>query len=158
MESSVKQMHAFFDPSSVAVVGATKKINKAGHVIFKNFAENKRRGIFKGEIYPVNPLEDSILGFKCYPSITKIPEKLELVVIVVPAKHVANIMVDAASKKVKAAVIISSGFSEIGKRELENQIKTIAHKAGIRVLGPNCLGVMIPEQAWTCCFCLKRGS
>ena len=145
MESSVKQMHAFFDPSSVAVVGATKKINKAGHVIFKNFAENKRRGIFKGEIYPVNPREDSILGSKCYPSITKIPEKLELVVIVVPAKHVTDIMVDAASKKVKAAVIISSGFSEIGKHELENQIKTIAHKAGIRVLGPNCLGVYNSE-------------
>jgi len=77
-------MHAFFNPSSVAVVGATKKINKAGNVIFKNFAENKRRGVFEGEIYPVNPHEDSILGFESYPSITKIPEELELVVIVVP--------------------------------------------------------------------------
>ncbi|MDH5375812.1 MAG: CoA-binding protein [Candidatus Bathyarchaeota archaeon] len=141
MEQSVKQMHAFFNPSSVAVVGATKKINKAGNVIFKNFAENKRRGVFEGEIYPVNPHEDSILGFESYPSITKIPEELELVVIVVPAKHVANVMRDAASKKVKTAVVISSGFSEIGNHELENQIKAIAKKAGIRVLGPNCLGV-----------------
>jgi acyl-CoA synthetase (NDP forming) len=141
MEQSVKQMHAFFSPSSVAVVGATKKINKAGNIIFKNFAENKRRGVFKGEIYPVNPHEDSILGYESYPSITKIPEELELVVIVVPAKHVANVMRDAASKKVKTAVIISSGFSEIGNHKLENQIKAIAKKAGIRVLGPNCLGV-----------------
>ena len=134
-------MHAFFNPSSVAVVGATKKINKAGNVIFKNFVENKRRGVFKGEIYPVNPHEDSILGYESYPSITKIPEELELVVIVVPAKHVANVMRDAASKKVKTAVIISSGFSEIGNHKLENQIRAIAKKAGIRVLGPNCLGV-----------------
>jgi len=141
MEPSMKQMHAFFNPSSVAVVGASKKINKAGHVIFKNFAENKRRRVFKGELYPVNPNEESILGFECYPSLTKVSGELELVVIVVPADHVASIMKEAASKKVKTAVIISAGFSEIGNDELENQIKSIAKKAGIRVLGPNCLGV-----------------
>lgn len=141
MEYSLRQMHAFFNPSSVAIVGASKKINKAGHVIFKNFAENKRRGVFKGELYPVNPNEESILGFECYPSLTKIPGELELVVIVVPAKHVLNIMKDAASENVKAAVIISSGFSEIGNHELENKIKSVAKKAGIRILGPNCLGV-----------------
>jgi len=141
MEPSVKQMHAFFNPSSVAVVGASRKINKAGQIIFKNFAENKRRGIFKGEIYPVNPHEDSVLGFECYPSVTKIREELELVVIIVPAKHVVDVLRDAASKKVKAAVVITSGFSEIGNYELENQIKAIAKKARIRVLGPNCLGV-----------------
>ncbi|MGC9345241.1 MAG: acetate--CoA ligase family protein [Candidatus Bathyarchaeales archaeon] len=141
MKPSIEQMHAFFSPRSVAVVGASKKINKAGHVIFKNFVENKRRGVFKGEIYPVNPYEDSILGFKCYPSLSKIPGELELVVVVVPANHVVNVMRDAASKKVKTVVIISSGFSEIGNHELENQIVTVAKKAGIRVLGPNCLGV-----------------
>ncbi len=141
MEPSIKQMHAFFNPCSVAVVGASRKINKAGQIIFKNFAENKRRGVFKGEIYPVNPHEDSVLGFKCYPSVTKIHGELELVVIVVPAKHVVDVLRDAASKKVKAAVIVTSGFSEIGNHELENQIKATAKKAGIRVLGPNCLGV-----------------
>ncbi len=141
MERSIKQMHAFFNPSSVAVVGASRQINKAGQIIFKNFAENKRRGVFKGEIYPVNPHEDSVLGFKCYPSITKIHGELELVVIVVPAKHVVNVMKDAALKKAKGAVIVTSGFSEIGNHELENQIKATAKKAGIRVLGPNCLGV-----------------
>jgi acetyl coenzyme A synthetase (ADP forming)-like protein len=141
MEPSIKQMHAFFNPRSVAVVGASRKINKAGHVIFKNFAENKRRGIFKGEIYPVNPHEASVLGYECYPSVTKIPGQLELVVIVVPAKYVVNVMKEAALKKIKAAVIITAGFSEIGNHELENQVKATAKKAGIRVLGPNCLGV-----------------
>ncbi|MDI6903964.1 MAG: CoA-binding protein [Candidatus Bathyarchaeia archaeon] len=141
MKQSIKQMHTFFNPRSVAIVGATKKINKAGHVIFKNFVENKRRGVFKGEIYPVNPYENSILGFQCYPSVTKIPGELELVVIVVPAKIVPNIMRDVTTKIVKAVVIISSGFSEVGNHELENQIVTVAKKAGIRILGPNCLGV-----------------
>jgi acetyl coenzyme A synthetase (ADP forming)-like protein len=141
MDTPIKQLNAFFNPRSVAVVGATKKINKAGHVIFKNFVENKRREVFKGEIFSVNPYEDSILGFQCYPSVTKIPMELELVVIVVPANVVPKIMEDAASKKVKTIVIISSGFGEIGNHELENKIVTIAKKAGIRVLGPNCLGV-----------------
>ncbi|MEM3458373.1 MAG: CoA-binding protein [Candidatus Bathyarchaeia archaeon] len=141
MESTIKQLDAFFKPKSVAVVGATKRINKAGHVIFKNFVENKRRGVFEGEVFPVNPNEDSILGFTCYPTLTKIPGKLDLVVIVVPANIVPKIMEDAASKKVKVAVIISSGFSEIGNYELENKIVATAKKAGIRVLGPNCLGV-----------------
>ena len=141
MEPSIKQLDAFFNPRSVAVVGATKKMDKAGHVIFKNFVENKRRETFKGEIFPINPYEDSILGFQSYPSVTKIPMELDLVVIVVPANIVPSIMEDAAAKKVKVVAIISSGFSEIGNHELENQIVTIAKKAGIRVLGPNCLGV-----------------
>jgi acyl-CoA synthetase (NDP forming) len=136
-----KKLNAFFNPCSAAIVGATKKIDKAGNVIFKNFAYNKTRGVFKGEIYPVNPNEESILGFKCYPSITEIPGELDLIVIVVPAKIVQTIMEEAVTKKVKTAIIISSGFREIGNTELEQQIAATAKKAGIRILGPNCLGV-----------------
>jgi len=136
-----KQMHIFFEPESVAIIGASRKIRKAGHVIFKNFADNKRRGVFKGELYPVNPKEKYILGFKCYPSLTKIPGKVDLIVIVVPAPIVPEIMREAAAKGVKAAAIITAGFSEIGNHELEKEIAEIAKKAGMRVLGPNCLGV-----------------
>lgn len=141
MGVSVRRLDTFFKPRSVAVVGATKKINKAGHVIFKNFVDNKTRGVFKGEIYAVNPTEDSILGVRCYPTLKKIPDEVELVVVVVPASVVPDIMRDAATKKAKAAVIVTSGFSEIGNHELENQVVEIARQAGIRVLGPNCLGV-----------------
>src|SRR3990170_767766 len=140
MEETEK-LNAFFNPRSAAIIGATKKIDKAGHVIFKNFAANKMRGVFKGEIYPINPNEESILGFKCYPSITEIPGERELIVIVVPAKIVPTIMEEAVTKKVKTAIIISSGFREIGNNELEEQLVTTAKKAGIRILGPNCLGV-----------------
>jgi acyl-CoA synthetase (NDP forming) len=141
MEESLQKLDAFFNPTSVAIVGATKKVDKAGHVIFKNFAVNKMRGVFKGELYPVNPNEDSILGFKCFPSLTVIPGEIELIVIIVPAKVVPSIMQEAAAKKVKAAIIISAGFKEVGNAELEEQVVVAAKEGGIRVLGPNCLGI-----------------
>lgn len=141
MEESIQKLDAFFNPRSVAVIGATKKVDKAGHVIFKNFSTNKQRGVFKGELYPVNPSEDSILGFKCYPSITSIPNEIDLIVVIVPAKIVPSIMEEAATKKVKGAIIISSGFKEVGNKELEDQVVAAAKKSGIRVLGPNCLGI-----------------
>jgi acetate---CoA ligase (ADP-forming) len=141
MEDAVQKMDAFFNPKSVAVVGATKKIDKAGHVIFKNFATNKIRGVFKGELYAVNPNEDSILGFKCYPSISHINDPIDLVVVIVPAKFVPSVIEEAAAKKVKSAVIISSGFKEVGNKELEDQVVAAARKGGIRILGPNCLGI-----------------
>jgi acyl-CoA synthetase (NDP forming) len=142
--STVKQLNTFFQPKSVAVVGASKKIIKAGHVIFKNFVDNKRRGVFKGDLYPINPHEEYILAFKCLPSLSKIVGSLDLVVIVVPAENVPQIMSEAAEKHAKAAVIISGGFGEVGNQQLEAKVKTIAKEAGIRVLGPNCLGVYDP--------------
>ncbi len=141
MEEALQKLDAFFNPRSVAIIGATKKVDKAGHVIFKNFSTNKMRGVFKGELYPVNPNEDSILGFKCYPSLTHIPGEVELIVIIIPATAVPSVMEEAAAKKVKAAIIISAGFKEVGNTELEEQVVAIAKKGGIRVLGPNCLGV-----------------
>jgi acyl-CoA synthetase (NDP forming) len=141
VEESIKALNLFFNPSSVAIVGATKRTEKAGQVIFKNFVENKQRGVFKGNIYAVNPNETSILGIKSYPTLTKIRDNVELIVVVVPANVVPQIMKDAATKKVKVAAIITSGFGEVGNHDLENQVATIAKEAGIRVLGPNCLGV-----------------
>ncbi|MEM2942989.1 MAG: CoA-binding protein [Candidatus Bathyarchaeia archaeon] len=138
---TVARMDLFFNPKSIAVVGASRHVNKAGNVIFSNFAENKRRGIFKGEIYPINPHDDSILGYKCYPSLRRVPGDVEAAVIVVPSRCVPEVMRDAADKGVSAAVIISAGFSEVGNHELEDEVKKIADEAEIRVLGPNCLGV-----------------
>jgi acetate---CoA ligase (ADP-forming) len=141
MEESIRKLDAFFNPQAVAIIGATKKIDKAGHVIFKNFATNKLRGVFKGELYPVNPNEDSILGFKCYSSIKEIPNEIDLIVIIVPAKFVPSIMEEAVFKKVKAAIIITAGFKEVGNAELEEQVVAAARKGDVRILGPNCLGV-----------------
>lgn len=131
----------FFNAESIAVVGASKTEGKVGQIIFKNLADNKRRGIYDGELYPINPNENSILGYRSYPTISKVLGDVELIIIAVPAKYVPSVLKDAAKKKVKAAAIITSGFSEIGNTELEEKVKNIISKAGIRVLGPNCLGV-----------------
>jgi acyl-CoA synthetase (NDP forming) len=141
VEDAVHRLDAFFNPASVAIVGATKKTDKAGHVIFKNFSINKQRGVFKGQLYPVNLGEDSILGFKCYSSIRQIPGEVDLAIIIVPAKVVPAVMEDAVAKKVNAAVIISAGFKEVGNVALEEQVVSIAKRGGVRILGPNCLGV-----------------
>jgi len=141
MDSIVEQMHTFFEPKAVAVIGASRRTMKAGHVIFKNFVINKQRNLFKAKLYPVNPNEKTIQGFPCYPSILDINDEVDLAIIVVPAKIVPNVMQEIAKKGVKAVVIISSGFSEVGNHKLEEEVTAIAKKAGIRVLGPNCLGV-----------------
>ena len=147
MDKSLRRIDAFFNPKSVAVIGATKKVGKAGYVIFKNLATNKQRSVFKGELYPVNPGEDSILGFKCFESLSKIPiSEIDLAVIIVPAKFVASVMEEAVIKKVKTAVIITAGFKEVGNKEMEDQIISIAKKGNIRILGPNCLGVFYAKS------------
>lgn len=141
MESTIRQMDTFFNPKSVAVVGASNNIHKAGHVIFKNFAENERRGVFKGKLYPVNLREDKILGYRSFRLLSDIPSEIDLVVIVTPAATVPEVVSDAAEKGVKSVVIISAGFSEIGNHSLQDSIVSVAKENDIRVLGPNCLGV-----------------
>jgi acetate---CoA ligase (ADP-forming) len=141
MEKALQKMDAFFNPRSVAVIGATKKTDKAGNVIFKNLSINKQRGVLKAELYPVNPGEDSILGFKCYKALRYVPGEVDLMVVIVPAKLVPFVMEEAVTKKVKTAIIITAGFKEVGNKDLEDQVIAIAAKGGIRILGPNCLGV-----------------
>lgn len=139
--STIDQMNVFFNAKSIAVVGASKNEGKVGQIIFKNLADNKRRGIYTGELYPVNPNEKTILGYMCYPDLTKVLGDVELIIVAVPARYVPSVMKDASRKGVKAAAIITSGFSEVGNNELEEEVKEIITKAGIRVVGPNCLGV-----------------
>jgi acetyl coenzyme A synthetase (ADP forming)-like protein len=130
----------FFKPSSVAIVGATPKEGKVGRVILENF-KNK----FKGYVYPVNPHYQEILGLKAYSSLQEIPGSVDLVVIATPAKTVPQVLEDAGVKGVKGAIIISGGFRETGTVEgamLEEEVKKISSRHGIRVIGPNCIGVI----------------
>lgn len=129
----------FFNPSSVAIVGASPKPGKVGNVILANF---KKR--FKGKIYPVNPKHEEIMGLKCYPSIKDLPETPDLVIIAIPAPKVPQVLRDAGEKGVKATIIITGGFRETGTEEgkrLEEEIVKISREYGIRILGPNCLGI-----------------
>jgi acetyl coenzyme A synthetase (ADP forming)-like protein len=133
-------MKALFEPDSIAVVGASSEEGKVGHIIMRNLIGSG----FKGEIHPVNPKAESILDRRCHSSISDIPGKVDLVIIVIPARFVPSVMREAGVKGVRAAIIISAGFKEIGREgaELEREISEIGSKYDIRILGPNCLGLM----------------
>lgn len=133
-------LEKFFNPQSVAVVGASQKKGKVGYEILTNLIEAG----YKGKIYPVNNKADSIEGLKCYPDIGSIKEVIDLVIIVVPAGVVPEIMEQCVKAGVKSVIIITAGFKEVGKagKELENKVIQTAKRAGIRVIGPNCLGVI----------------
>ncbi len=129
-------LHHFFKPKSIAVVGASKDSRKIGHAALKNIIISD----YECELYPINPHEDKILGLPCYKSVNDVPGSLDLVLVSVPAKIVPSIMKDCVKKKVKHAIIISSGFSEVGNHDLEDEVKQIIHQSNMRVLGPNTMG------------------
>lgn len=142
LHASRHPLSSIFSPQSVALIGATENPGSVGRTIL----ENLTKGSFAGPIYPVNPKRESVLGIKAYPSITAVAAKVELAIIVTPAATVPGIVRECGAAGVKGIIIISAGFKEIGASgaELERQILEEATKAGIRVVGPNCLGVMVP--------------
>ncbi len=107
----------------------------------QNMVANHKRGVFKGEVYLVNPKHDQILGEKCYPSISAIPEHAETIVVAIPAAGVPDVIEDAGKAGTKAAIVISSGFAEVGNRALEEKLVDASRRHNVRVIGPNCLGI-----------------
>ncbi|MCJ7729196.1 MAG: CoA-binding protein, partial [Sedimentisphaerales bacterium] len=140
----------FFNPQSVAIVGASREKGKVGHEILTSLISAG----YKGRIFPVNPNAGEIERLRCYPDLESIGEIPELVIIVVPAKIVPEVMRQCAKVGVKSVIIITAGFKEVGEegRALEEQIVRIAKQAGIRVIGPNCLGVMVPANKLNASF------
>lgn len=132
------QMRCLIEPRSVAIVGATDKTDKVGGAVTRNALGGK----YTGRIYLVNPSATEIFGQKVYPNLESIPEDIDLVEIVIPAPLAPDILKQAAKKGAKGAVIISSGFAEIGSRDLQDQIVAVAKQHGIRIIGPNCFGLI----------------
>ena len=132
-------LERFFNPESVAIVGASREPGKVGYEILTNMVNAG----YEGKVFPVNPKADKIGRLKCYGDLEAIGEVPDLVIIVVPAKIVPAIMNQCAAIRVKAVIIITAGFKEVGEegRRLEQKVVQIAKQAGIRVIGPNCLGV-----------------
>lgn len=127
-----------FNPESIAVVGASRDTKKVGYSVMHNL---KSVG-YAGKVFPINPSAGDILGYKAFPKISSAGEPIDLAVIVVPARYVAETLLDGARAGVKAASIITAGFKEVGAegRKMEEEIKKIGRDHGIRILGPNCLG------------------
>ncbi|MGD8251571.1 MAG: acetate--CoA ligase family protein [Desulfobacterales bacterium] len=139
----MESIEAIFSPRSVAVVGASTTPGKVGHDIFENIL----RGRFQGTLYPVNPTAKSILSVRAYPSIKEIPDDVDLAIIILSPKQAMEAVKDAIEKSVKGIVIVSAGFREVGPegRAIEDQIVALCRSAGIRMVGPNCLGVINPQ-------------
>jgi len=138
----IMSLEMFFNPGSVAVVGASQTAGKVGYEVLTNMIAAG----FKGKIFPVNNKATTIEGLKCYPNLEAIGQIPDLVIIIIPAKAVSSIMQQCAKIGAKSVIIITAGFKEVGQegRMLEQQVIQIAKQSGIRVIGPNCLGVIAP--------------
>jgi acetyltransferase len=136
-------LNHFFTPKSVAIVGASERPESVGYRILLNMQEAG----FKGGLYPVNNKRDQILGLKVYHDLHAVPEELDLVVISTPAPTVPEVMRQCGEKGVNCVIIITAGFGELGEegKKLQQEVLDIAHRYNIRIIGPNCLGVVRPS-------------
>ncbi len=139
----LSELEKFFFPRSVAVIGASRKPGKVGHELLKTL-----KRFYKGKIYPVNPKAEDILGLKTYSSLKEIPEKVDLAVIVVPASLVIDAIKEAGEAGTKHVIVISGGFKEVGPEgeEREKKLVEVLKEYGIRLIGPNCIGVYVPKS------------
>jgi len=133
----------FFTPRTVAIVGASERENSVGYRLLLNMQEAG----FSGGLYPINPKHEQLLGLKAYPDLHAVPEDLDLVVIATPASTVPDLLRQCGDKGVSSVIIISAGFSELGAagQRLQQEMLAIAHRYNIRIIGPNCLGVICPS-------------
>ncbi|MGO9137759.1 MAG: acetate--CoA ligase family protein [Syntrophales bacterium] len=148
-EEIITGMKRTFSPAGIAIIGASGDPSKLGYSTVKNIID----GGYKGNIYPVNPKADKILGRKCYRSVREIPGKVDVAVIVIPAKNVADAVMELGEKGVAGAIVISSGFAEIGNNELQKELVDTAIKSGVRILGPNIFGIYYTPAELCATFC-----
>ena len=143
-ESPPENLDAIFKPRSIAVVGTSRKHGTIGRQILYNLVAYG----FNGPVYPVNPKTEHVNSIKCYPSISSIPDHVDLAIIVVPKEVVLAVAEECGEKGVKGLVVISAGFREIGKKglNLENGLVKIVKKYGMRLVGPNCMGVINTDE------------
>lgn len=134
----MSDLEKFFNPKSIAVIGASRTQGKLGYAILESLKLS-----FKGKIYPINPNTNEIIGFNCYSSVLDIKEPIDLVIIGVRAEITNKIIQECIKKKIKACVVISSGFSEIGQKERELELKNYSKR--IKIIGPNCIGILVPK-------------
>lgn len=133
----------FFQPRSIAIVGASRDELKSGGMFISSLLKDG----YPGVVYPINPKESEIMSLKCYPSVSEVPGDVDLAIIAIPARNVPQAMADCARKKVKFAIVHSAGFAELGGegKRLQQEMVEIARGGGVRVVGPNCMGLFSPK-------------
>ena len=139
-KQKIFNLELMFNPKTIAVVGASRKEGSIGRAILKNIIDFG----YEGTLYPINPNTSSVNSIKCYPNLASIPEQIDLMIIVTPAHMVLSIFEEAVKLHIKSAVIITAGFKEIGKEgdRVEKEIASLAKKINMRVIGPNCMGII----------------
>lgn len=142
-----KDIAPFFTPTNISVIGASSSPGKIGHEIVRNI---KLSG-FGGGVFPVNPNAEAILGFRCYKRVQDIPSPVDLALIVVPAKLVEGVIRGCIEKRVKAVIIITSGFSEVGNKDLEERVVSLA-RSKLRIIGPNTFGIYYARSKMNATF------
>ena len=149
-EQSSNPLNSIFAPQNVAVIGASEKQGSVGRTLLWNLISNP----FGGTVFPVNPKRPSVLGIKAYPTIQDVPAPVDLAVIAIPAPSVPRAIAECVAAGVKGAIIISAGFKEAGVAgiELERQVLEQARRGNLRIVGPNCLGVMSPRTGLNATF------
>jgi acetyl coenzyme A synthetase (ADP forming)-like protein len=145
----VKAMNRIMRPSAVAVIGASSEDGKIGNSVMKNLIN----GGYKGEIYPIHPKADEILGYKAYRSVKDVPGTIDTAVFAIPAKLVAGALTECGEKGIPGAVLIPSGFAEAGAPELQEEIVKIGQKYNVRLMGPNIYGFYYTPANLCATFC-----
>ncbi|MET8414879.1 acetate--CoA ligase family protein [Streptomyces sp. NPDC005134] len=148
-EEILASMRRLMEPRSVAVIGASNEQGKIGNSVMRNLID----GGFSGEIHPVNPRADDILGRKAYKSVTDVPGEVDVAVFAIPAKFVASALEEVGRKGIPNAVLIPSGFAETGEQALQDEIVAIGEQYGVRLLGPNIYGYYSTWQDLCATFC-----
>ena len=143
-------LEALFNPASIAVIGASQDPKKVGYAVLNNL----KKYDFRGGLYPVNPAGGEILGLKAYPKLADIGKEIDLAIIAIPARFVPDALKECAGAGISSAVVLSAGFKEAGREGtlLEEQLKTISRERHIRILGPNCLGLINTANSMNATF------
>ena len=142
-------MKRIMEPSAVAVIGASAEDGKIGNSVMRNLID----GGYEGDLYPVHPKADQILGHQCYPSIVDIPGNVDIAIFCIPAQFVAGVIAECGQKRVSGAILIPSGFAEIGEHELQEEIVRVAREAKVRLMGPNIYGFYHTHKNLCATFC-----
>ncbi len=150
-------MKHIMEPSAVAVIGASAEDGKIGNSVMRNLID----GGYEGDLYPVHPKADQILGHQCYPSIVDVPGNVDIAIFCIPAQFVAGVIAECGQKRVSGAILIPSGFAEIGEHELQEEIVRVARESKVRLMGPNIYGFYYTHKNLCATFCTpynERGS
>ncbi|MFP6796288.1 MAG: acetate--CoA ligase family protein [Pseudomonadales bacterium] len=142
-------MKRIMEPSAVAVIGASAVDGKIGNSVMRNLID----GGYEGALYPVHPKANQILGHQCYPSIVDIPGNVDIAIFCIPAQFVAGVIAECGQKRVSGAILIPSGFAEIGEHELQDEIVRVAREANVRLMGPNIYGFYNTHKNLCATFC-----